>query len=108
MKLKKGDRVKIIAGKDKGKRGKVLQIFQAENKVSVEGVNLTIKHLRPKKQGEKGQKIEFPAPLSASNLMLICPRCNRSSRIKSKILEKVENKKNKKVRICGKCKELID
>ena len=107
-KIKTGDRVKVIAGKDRGKKGKVLQVFPLTNKASVEGINLAIKHLRPKKQGEKGQKIEFPAAMNISNLMLLCPRCNRSTRIKFKILSKVENKKNKKVRICGKCKELID
>jgi len=108
MKIKSGDKVKIIAGKDKGKKGKVLQVFLDKGRASVEGINLAIKHLRPKKQGEKGQKIEFPAPLNTSNLMLICPKCNKPTRIKFKILEKSDNLKKKKVRTCGKCKELID
>jgi large subunit ribosomal protein L24 len=108
MKLKSGDRVKVISGKDKGKKGKVLQVFALTNKVSVEGINLAIKHLRPKRQGEKGQKIEFPAPMQVSNLMIVCPKCNRGARIKYKILEKIKEKKGKKVRICSKCKELID
>jgi len=108
MKIKSGDKVKIIAGKDKGKKGKVLQVFPEKKKASVEGLNLAIKNLRPRKQGEKGQKIEFPAPIDISNLMLMCPKCNKPTRIKYKILEKVANKKNKKVRICSKCKELID
>jgi len=108
MKIKAGDRVKVIAGKDKGKKGKVLQVFSKQNKVSVEGINLAIKHLRPKRQGEKGQKIEFPAAMQISNLMLLCPKCNRPTRISYKILSKLEGKKNKKVRSCKKCKELID
>ena len=108
MKIKSGDKVKIIAGKDKGKKGKVLQVFKDKKKASIEGLNLAIKNLRPRKQGEKGQKIEFPAPLDISNLMLMCPKCNKPTRIKSKILDKVTNKKNKKVRSCSKCKELID
>jgi len=107
-KIKSGDRVKVIAGKDKGKKGKVLQVFALRNRVSVEGINLAIKHLRPKRQGEKGQKIEFPAPMDASNLQLLCPKCNRPARIKYKILAKVENKRQNKVRVCSKCKELID
>ncbi len=108
VKIKAGDKVKVIAGKDKGKKGKVLQIFPLKSKASVEGINLAIKHMRPKKQGEKGQKIEFPAPLAVSNLLLICPKCNRPTRIKYKFLEKSENIKNKKLRMCSKCKELID
>ena len=105
MKIKKGDRVKVIAGKDKGKKGKILQVYAARNKVAVEGINLAIKHVKPRKQNEKGQKIEFPAPLNISNLMLLCPKCNKATRVAYKILA---DKKNNKVRICAKCKELID
>lgn len=108
MKLKSGDKVKVIAGKDKGKKGKILQVLSSKNKASVEGINLAVKHMRPRKQGEKGQKIEFPAPIALANLMLICPKCNKMSRIRYKILEKSESKKGKKVRMCVKCKELID
>jgi len=103
MKIKTGDKVKIIAGKDKGKTGKVLQVFLSKKTVSVEGRNLLIKHLRPRKEGEKGQRIEFPAPLNISNLMLICPKCGKDVRVGYKILE---NKK--KVRICKKCEQPID
>ncbi len=108
MKIKRGDKVKVISGKDKGKKGKVLQIFPDQNRASVEGINLAIKHLRPKKQGEKGQKIEFPAPLNISNLMVMCPRCNRPTRVQSKAITELNSKKGKKTRICNKCKELID
>jgi large subunit ribosomal protein L24 len=107
MKFKKGDKVKVIAGKDKGKVGKLLRIYVAQNKATVEGINLAIKHIKPKRENEKGQKIEFPAPISISNLMLLCPKCNRSARIAYKILIKNKEKRNK-VRICAKCKELID
>jgi large subunit ribosomal protein L24 len=112
MKIKKNDKVKIIAGKDKGKTGKVLQIFAARDRVSVEGLNLLIKHMRPRRQGEKGQRIEFPAPIAASNLMLVCPRCGRGTRVGYKYQEiKSEagkEKKIKKYRVCIKCKEVID
>lgn len=108
MKLKAGDRVKVIAGKDKGKKGKILQILADRNRASVEGINLAIKYLKPRKQGEKGQKIEFPAPIIISNLMLLCPKCNKAVRISYKFLEKAGAKKVNKVRICSKCKELID
>jgi len=107
MNIKKGDKVKIIAGKDKGKTGKVLQVFPEKNRVSVEGLNLLIKHMRPRRQGEQGQRIEFPAPLNASNLMVICPKCGKASRIGKKITE-LADKKKKKYRECKKCKQTID
>ncbi|MDP2830532.1 MAG: 50S ribosomal protein L24 [bacterium] len=117
MKIKKGDKVKIIAGKDKGKLGKVLQVFLSRNKASVEGLNLLIKHMRPKRQGEKGQRIEFPAPMDLSNTMLVCPKCNKPTRIGFKYLEVIKGasavsgqskKEKKKVRVCMKCKGTID
>jgi len=72
MNIKKNDNVKILTGKDKGKTGKVLQVMPAANRVSVEGLNLLIKHLRPRRDGEKGQRIEFPAFINAANLALVC------------------------------------
>lgn len=108
MKIKKGDKVKIITGKDKGKTGKVLQVFPAERRASVEGLNLLIKHIRPRQQGEKGQRIEFPAPLDLSNLKLICPHCSKEVKTGYKILNIEGKKKKKKVRVCKKCGEVAD
>lgn len=102
MKIKKNDTVKLICGKDIGKTGKVSKVLPAREKIVVEGLNLLTKHMRPKKQGEKGQKVKFPAPINASNAMVVCPKCNKPSRIGYKIMD---NKK--KARICGKCKEII-
>lgn len=107
MNIKKGDKVKIISGKDKGKTGKVLQVFVAKNKASIEGLNLLIKHMRPRRQGEKGQRIEFPAPMDLSNVALVCPKCSKTTRVSYKII-KDNNKKNKKFRVCKKCKQTID
>lgn len=106
MKIKKGDKVKILAGKDKGKTGKVIQVFPEKNRVVVEGRNILIKNVRPRRQGEKGQKVEFPAAVSASNVELICPKCNKPSRVGYKILG--GEQKRRKVRMCRKCKELIE
>ena len=110
MNIKKGDKVKILAGKDRGKTGKVLQIFESANRASIEGLNLLVKHMRPRKQGEKGQRIEFPAPINLSNVMLVCPKCDKPTRIASKYLEVTKNdvKQKKKVRVCKKCKQVID
>jgi len=102
MKIKKNDSVKIISGKDAGKSGKVIKALPQKNKITVEGLNLRTKHMRPKKSGEKGQRISFPASLHISNVMLICPKCNRSVRVGHKIME---NKKS--VRFCKKCREII-
>ncbi len=100
MKNKKGDKVKILTGKDKGKTGKVLKVVKSAGKISIEGINLRIKHMRPQKQGEKGQRIQFPAPMDISNVMLICPKCSQATRVGMK---KLEDKS--KVRVCKKCKE---
>ncbi|MFH0955645.1 MAG: 50S ribosomal protein L24 [Candidatus Falkowbacteria bacterium] len=110
MKIKKGDKVKILAGKDKGKIGKVLQVFQSANRASIEGLNLLVKHMRPRKQGEKGQRIEFPAPINLSNVILVCSKCDKPTRVAYKYLEVTRNdiKQKKKVRICKKCKQAID
>jgi large subunit ribosomal protein L24 len=108
MNIKKGDKVKILAGKDKGKIGKVLQVFSDRKKASVEGLNLLIKHMRPRKQGEKGQRIEFPAPMSISNLILVCPKCNKPSRTGVKEIKSDRTGKSKKYRVCKKCNKTVE
>jgi len=102
MKIKKGDKIKVLLGKDKGKTGKVLQVLNKKEKISVEGINLTTKHMKPRKEKEKGQKIQFPAPIDVTNAILICPKCNKPTRIGFKTLE---NKKHH--RMCKKCQEII-
>jgi len=102
MRIKKDDKVKIIAGKDTGKSGKVLNIFAAKGKILVEGVNIIKKHLRARKDGEKGQRVETAAPIDVSNAMLICPSCKKETRVGYQISED-----GKKVRICKKCKKNI-
>jgi len=107
MNIKKNDNVKILAGKDKGKTGKVLQVMPSANRASVEGLNLLIKHLRPRREGEKGQRIEFPAFINASNLSLVCPKCGKATRVGYKVI-KGEGKTAKKFRVCKKCQEIIE
>ena len=104
MKIKKGDNVLVIAGKDRGKKGKITQALLPNDKVVVDGVNKTFRHVKPRREGEKGQKIEFFAPVSVSNVKLLCPKCNKPVRIGYKL-----SKDNKtKQRICRKCEEAID
>ena len=107
MNIKKNDKVKILAGKDKGKTGKVLQLLPSQGRVSVEGLNLLIKHLRPNRQNEKGQRIEFPAFINLSNVALLCPKCGKATKVGFKII-KSEEGKSKKYRVCKKCQETID
>jgi large subunit ribosomal protein L24 len=102
MKINKGDKIKVLSGKDAGKTGKVLHVVNEKNKISAEGINLMYKNMKARKQGEKGQKIQFPAMMAASNVALICPKCGKQTRIGNKVLE---NKK--KVRTCKKCNEII-
>lgn len=101
MRIKKNDQVQIIAGKDRGKRGKVLRTVEASEKALVEGLNLIKKHRKPKKGGEKGQRIELPSLISVSNLMLVCAHCGKLTRVGYKLNE------NSKTRICKKCKSEI-
>ena len=101
MKLKKDDTVLVISGKDKGRVAKILRSLPKERKILVDGINMRNKHVKPKKQGEKGQMISLPAPLDVSDVKLICPRCSKAVRIGYKI----EN--GKKSRICKKCKAEI-
>jgi len=84
MKLKKGDNVIIIAGKDKGKKGKVVAVLVSKNKVVVEGINMMKKHQRPKKSGEKGTKINIAMPIHVSNVMIVDPKTGLGTRIKKK------------------------
>ena len=111
MNIKKGDTVKILIGKDRGKSGKIFQILQKDGKNTravVEGLNLKYKHLRARNEREKGQKIMFPAPVNISNLMLVCPKCGKATRVGYKVTtEKTEIKKEKKQRVCKKCQAII-
>lgn len=101
MKVKKGDSVLIISGKDKGRVAKILRSIPKERKILVEGVNMKSKHVRPKKQGEKGQVVKVSLPMDVSNTKFLCPKCSKASRLGYKI------EKGKKFRICKKCKSEV-
>jgi len=101
--IKKDDKVKIIAGKDKGKVGKVLSLNKTKNRLVVEGINIVKRHTRPGAQSRQGGIIESEAAINWSNVMLMCSKCVHPIRIKMKRLED-----GKKIRVCGKCGEMID
>ena len=102
VRLKKGDMVKVLAGKDKGKTGKVLKALPEKGKVVIEKINIIKKHKRPD-QKSKGGVVEKEGSIHISKVGLLCNKCNTAVRIKSKILED-----GKKVRVCAKCHEILD
>lgn len=113
MRIKTGDIIKVIAGKDKGKTGKVLQVLPKINRVSAEGINILSKHLRSNEKGKQGQRIEFPSPIHMSNVMLVCPQCSKPTSVGYKLAEAKANQPKAgqplagKQRICKKCKQEI-
>ena len=101
--VKKDDQVIVIAGKEKGKTGKILRVITKKERVLVEKVNFVKRHTRPSSQTRQGGILEKEAPIHASNVMIICTKCNLPVKVGRKILED-----GKKVRYCKKCGELID
>jgi len=103
MHIKKEDRVVVISGKDKGKKGKVLIAEPSSGKVVVEKVNMVTKHEKPKGQGKPGGIVHQEAPIYASKVMLVCGKCDRATRIAFTRTEDGD-----KVRVCKKCGETFD
>ena len=101
--VKTGDTVLIISGDDKGQKGKVLEVSPKESKVIVEGLNLVTKHVKPRRMGEQGGIVKAEAPMYASKVMLVCPKCNKATRVAHTTL-----KDGSKVRTCKKCNESLD
>ena len=102
MKVKKGDTVKILSGKDRGKTGKIARVFLGEGRVLVEGVNLKKRHRRSSRQDKKGEMVLKPGPLAASLVALVCSRCNKSTRAGYMV-----DDGGKKSRVCKKCGQKI-
>ncbi len=100
--LKKGDLVKVVAGKEKGKSGKILKTIADKDRVIVEKVNLVKKHQKPD-QKSKGGIVEKEAAIHRSNVMYLCGKCNKAARLGIKIMED-----GKKARVCNKCRETLD
>lgn len=103
LQVKTGDRVMVIAGKDKGKVGNVTKTMPAESKVVVEGANMVTKAQRPNPMaGVQGGLVKMEAPLDSSNVMIVCPNCEKVTRVKTEVRD------DKKVRVCKKCGEKLD
>lgn len=103
MYIKKGDTVMVLAGKEKGKTGKVLKVNPKKQTVVVEKVNFIKRHTRPTKKAPQGGIIEKEGPIHVSNVNLVCPKCTTHVRIRKRILDD-----GRKVRACVKCGEILD
>ena len=102
MKIKKDDTVIVITGKDKGKKGKVMLASPKENKVVVQGAAIVTKHEKPKGQSKPGGIVKKEAPIDASNVKIVCPKCSQPTRVGFQIAD------GKKSRICKKCGQVLD
>ncbi len=101
MKFKKGDQITITAGKDKGKRGKIEEVFSKSATVLVPGLNLYKRHLKKRDEKKPGGIIDFPVAIPVGNIALICPKCKQPTRVGFSV------SKNEKIRICRKCDQPI-
>lgn len=102
MKVKMNDNVLVIAGKYRGKKGRVTRVFKKRDQVVVEKINIRVKHIK-KRPGQAGQKIQFEAPFSASNVIVLCPQCEKPTRVSHIFL-----KTGQKQRVCKKCGQSLD
>jgi large subunit ribosomal protein L24 len=103
MKVRKGDRVMVITGKDRGKRGRIKRVLPERERVVVEGINFVKRHRRPRGQMDQGGIIEFEAPVHVSNVMILCPHCKEPVRIGYEKLPE-----GGKIRVCRSCDEALD
>ncbi|MBE3583619.1 MAG: 50S ribosomal protein L24 [Limnochordaceae bacterium] len=101
--IRQGDLVAVRTGKDVGRRGKVLEVRRATGRVVVDGINIVKRHTRPNPKNPQGGVVERPAPLAISNVMLVCPSCDRPSRLRHG-----RSAEGKRIRICARCGKSID
>jgi large subunit ribosomal protein L24 len=102
MKVKKGDTVKVLYGKDSGKTGKVLRVIAKLNTVVVDGVNMYKKHIKGDGQKRNSEIVEIVKPMNVAKLMVVCPECGKATRVKSSVID------GKSMRACVKCSKSID
>ena len=97
MRVKKGDTVKVLSGKDKGKTGEVLEILPKTNKIVVKGINIIKKHSKPRKQGEEGGILSMEGAIHVAKVNVVCPKCGKATKVG------YSEEKGEKVRVCKKC-----
>ncbi len=107
MHVRRDDQVLVIAGEYRGKRGRVLKVFPERNRVIVEGVNFIHRHMRPSQALPQGGIIQKEAPIHASNVMVICPKCDTPTRTGSKVFGEEGKVSRRRARVCKNCGEII-
>ena len=108
MHVRTGDTVLVLSGADKGKKGKVQKAFPETGRVIVEGVNIVKKHQKPRGQGVPGGIVEREAAINVSNVMIVCPKCGKPTRVGHKVNEGDGKLSRRKVRVCKKCSAVLD
>ena len=103
LKVKKNDTVVVITGRDKGKQGKVTQVFPQEGMVVAEGINLRVKHLKARSGSQAGSKVQYAAPLTAGKVMVICPQCGKPTRVRM-----IMAADGRKIRSCHRCQQPLN
>ncbi|MEK7174044.1 MAG: 50S ribosomal protein L24 [Patescibacteria group bacterium] len=101
LKIKKGDNVKVLSGKERGKTGTVTKAMPETGRVMIEGLNMFAKRMRPRKQNQKGETVMVPRSLAVSNVMIVCPNCKKAVRLGSRV------EGSKRVRFCRKCQAAV-
>lgn len=101
MKLKKGDKIQVIAGKDKGREGVIERVYEKRNMIAIPAINIYRRHIKKSEQVPEGGVVEVPRPLAVSKVMLICSKCGKLTRVG------YQTKNNQKIRICKLCKSKI-
>jgi len=102
VRIRRGDTVRVLLGKDRGKKAEVLAVFPRQGRVMVEGVNMVQKHVRARRAGEKGQRVSVSAPLPISNVQLVCPSCKKGTRVG------IKREGDGRERFCKKCESVIE
>ena len=102
-KIRRGDDVMVMTGRERGKRGRVQRVLRKDGRLVIDGLNMTVRHVRPRPGVQQAGRIDLEAPMSASNVRIVCPHCNKAVRVGFTVLED-----GKKVRVCKKCHEAIE
>ena len=103
MKIRRGDTVLVVAGKEKGRRGRVDRLIPSKNRVLIEGINLVTRHVKPRPEVRQAGRIQQESPVHISNVALVCNKCSKPTRVRVSFLED-----GRKVRVCLQCRETID
>lgn len=102
LRIKTGDTVRVLRGRDRGKQAKIMAVLPKEARVLVEGVNMVFRHVRPKRAGEKGQRVQVAAPVNVANVQLVCPQCKKATRVG------LRREDGKRLRMCKQCGSIIE